>query len=57
MIALDIDEHFKKKVRPNGFKGAGGRAQQGRRAAILGFLRDFGVSAYPIITTSPQRRP
>ena len=57
MIALDIDEHFKKKVRPNGFKA---QVVAPSRAAALRYserLNAFGIKAYPIITTSPQRRP
>ena len=54
MIALDIAEHFREKVRPNGFKAqvvAPGRAAAMRYA---NHLRNFGLSAYPIITTSPN---
>ena len=57
MIALDIAEHFKAKVRPNGFKA---QAVAPSRAAALryaGRLRDFGLSAYPIITTTPNDGP
>ena len=57
MIALDIVEHFKDKVRPNGFKA---QVVAPSRAAALRYsehLRDFGISAYPIITTSPSDGP
>jgi type I restriction enzyme R subunit len=52
MIALDIAEHYKTRVRDNGFKCqvvAPSRAAAVRYAAKL---CDFGVSAYPIITTT-----
>ncbi len=54
MIALDIAERFKNRVRPNGFKA---QVVAPSRAAALRYtenLRSFGVSAYPIITTSPN---
>ena len=54
MIALDIAEHFKERVRPNGFKA---QVVAPTRAAALryaGKLKDFGLNAYPIITTSPN---
>ena len=57
MIALDIAEHFKTKVRPNGFKAqvvAPSRAAALRYAQHLG---NFGLSAYPIITTDPNDGP
>ena len=52
MIALDIAEHFKSKVRPNGFKA---QVVTPSRAAALRYaehLKSFGISAYPIITSS-----
>ena len=52
MIALDIAEHFRSKVRPNGFKA---QVVAPSRAAALRYsryLNDFGLNAYPIITTS-----
>ena len=54
MISLDISEHFKAKVRPNGFKAQ--VVAPSRAAAILytNYLKDFGLRAYPIITTSPS---
>ena len=57
MIALDIADHFKTKVRPNGYKAqvvAPSRASAMRYAA---HLNDFGVSAYPIITSAPNDGP
>ena len=50
MIALDIAQHFKDKVRPNGFKAQ--VVAPGRSAALryTEQLRSFGLSAYPIIT-------
>ena len=57
MIALDIAEHFKTKVRPNGFKA---QVVAPSRAAALRYteqLRSFGLSAYPIITTGHNDGP
>ncbi len=57
MIAPDIAEHFKERVRPNGFKA---QVVAPSRAAALRYaerLRDFGLSAYPIITTVPNDGP
>ena len=54
MIALDIRDHFSGKIRPNGFKA---QVVAPSRAAALKYaqhLCDFGLSAFPIITTSPQ---
>ena len=56
-IALDISEHFAKKVQPNGFKA---QVVAASRAAALRYaqhLTDFGQSAYPIITTSHNDGP
>ena len=55
MIALDIAEHFKSKIRPNGFKAQ--VVAPSRRAALeyAGYLRDFGIEeTYPIITVSAE---
>ena len=57
MIALDIAQHFKDKVRPNGFKA---QVVAHSRAAALRYteqLRGFGLSAYPIITTGHNDGP
>ena len=57
MIALDIAEHFKTKIKPNGFKA---QVVAPSRAAALRYaerLNAFNVSAYPIITTSPNDGP
>ena len=57
MIALDIADHFKERVRPNGFKA---QVVAPSRVAALRYaerLRDFGLSAYPIITTVPNDGP
>ena len=50
MIAFDIADHFKTRIRPNGFKAQ--VVAPGRRAALRysGYLNDFGIAAYPIIT-------
>ena len=57
MIALDIADHFKAKVRPNGFKA---QVVAPSRAAVLRYakhLNDFDVRAYPIVTTAPGDGP
>ena len=57
MIALDIAEHFKAKVRPNGFKA---QVVAISRIAALRYteqLKSFGLSAYPIITTGHNDGP
>ena len=54
MIALDIAEHFKERVRPNGFKAQVVAPSRAAAMRYAGKLRDFGLNAYPIITTSPN---
>ena len=57
MIALDIAQHFRDKVRPNGFKA---QVVAPSRAAALRYteqLKSFSLSAYPIITTSHNDGP
>ena len=57
MIALDIAEHFKGKVRPNGFKA---QVAAPSRAAALRYaerLSSFGLRAYPVITAVPNDGP
>ena len=54
MIALDIAEHFTERVRPNGFKAQVVAPSRAAAMRYAGKLRDFGLSAYPIITTSPN---
>ena len=57
MIALDIAEHFKGKVRPNGFKA---QVVAPSRAAALRYaehLNSFGLHAYPVITAAPNDGP
>ena len=57
MISLDIAEHFKGKVRPNGFKA---QVVAPSRAAALRYaehLDGFGLHAYPIITAAPNDGP
>ena len=57
MIALDIAEHYKTKIKPNGFKA---QVVAPSRASALRYaerLNAFNVSAYPIITTSPNDGP
>ena len=56
-IAFDIYEHFTKKIQPNGFKAQ--VVAPSRRAALRyhKHLRDFGLAAYPVITTSSNDGP
>ena len=57
MVSLDIAEHFKKKVRPNGFKA---QVVAPSRAAALRYserLNSFGLRTYPIITSAPNDGP
>ena len=56
-IALDISEHFRKKVQPNGFKA---QVVVPSRAAAMRYaqhLNAFGLPAYPVITTSHNDGP
>ena len=56
-IALDIAGHFRKKVQPNGFKA---QVVVPSRAAAMRYARhlnDFGLPAYPVITTSHNDGP
>ena len=57
MIALDVSDHFKKKVRPNGFKAQVVAPSRAAALRYCGHLNSFGISAYPIITTSPNDGP
>ena len=57
MIALDISDHFKKKVRPNGFKAQVVAPSRAAALRYCGHLNSFGISAYPIITISPNDGP
>ena len=57
MIALDIARHFKDTVRPNGFKAQVVAPSRAAALRYAGRLRDFGLSAYPIITTTPNDGP
>ena len=52
MIALDIADHFKTKVKPNGFKGQVVAPSRLAATRYAKYLNDFHVRAYPIITTS-----
>ena len=54
MIALDIADHFKTHVRPNGFKA---QVVAPSRASAMRYhqhLKNFGLEAYPIITSGPK---
>ena len=57
MIALDIAQHFKTKIKPNGFKAQVVAPSRAAALRYAGRLNDFNVSAYPIITTSPNDGP
>ncbi len=54
MIALNIAEHFKERVRPNGFKAQVVVPSRAAAMRYAGKLNDFGLNAYPIITTLPN---
>ena len=54
MVAMDIAEHFKEKVRPNGFKAQVVAPSRAAAMRYAGKLNDFGLNAYPIITTAPN---
>ncbi len=51
-IALDIAEHFKTKVRPNGFKAQVVASSREAAVRYARYLNEFQVRAYPIISTS-----
>ena len=53
MIALDIVDHFKGKVKPNGFKAQMVAPSRAAALRYAKYLNDFQVRAYPIITTTP----
>ena len=55
MIALDIAEHFRAKVRPNGFKAQVVAPSRAAAIRYSKYLNDFGLNAYPIITHVRQR--
>ncbi len=57
MIALDIGEHFAKHVRPNGFKAQVVAPSREAATKYWRKLRDFGINAYPIITTTNDDGP
>ena len=57
MVSLDIAEHFKKKVRPNGVQGAGSRAEPCRRAAVRRAPEQLRAAYLSHHHVSPQRRP
>ena len=50
MIALDISEHFKAKIRPNGFKAQVVAPSRCAAMRYAEYLNNFGLRAYPIIT-------
>jgi type I restriction enzyme R subunit len=52
MVALDIAEHYKTRVKPNGFKCQVVAPSRAAAAKYAQKLCDFGVSAFPIITSS-----
>ncbi len=57
MIALDIANHFKKYIRPNGFKA---QVVAPSRSAALHYakcLNEFGLSTFPIVTTNHNDGP
>ncbi|MEZ4554189.1 MAG: type I restriction endonuclease subunit R [Dehalococcoidia bacterium] len=56
-IALDIAEHFRTKVQPNGFKAQVVASSRLAAVKYAEHLAAFGLSAYPIITTSHNDGP
>jgi type I restriction enzyme R subunit len=52
MIALDIAEHFTTRVRPNGFKAQVVAPSRAAAVRYAKHLVDFGIRAFPIITTA-----
>ena len=55
MIALDIAEHYKTKIRPNGFKAQVVAPRRETALKYAEYLRDFGIpETYPIITVTPD---
>ena len=55
MVALDIAEHFKEKIRPNRFKAQVVAPSRKAALAYARYLRDFGIEeTYPIITITPD---
>ena len=57
MIALDISQHFKDKVRPNGFKAQVVAPQPGRRPALRPAAEELRPQRLPDHHHRPQRRP
>lgn len=51
-ISLDIAEHFRTKVAPNGFKAQVVAPSRAAAVKYAEHLASFGLAAYPIITTS-----
>ena len=56
-IALDIAEHFRKKVQPNGFKAQGGGAEPRCRRALRAAPERLRPAGLPGHHHLPQRRP
>lgn len=56
-IALDIADHFRKKVEPNGFKAQVVAPSRTAAVRYAEHLAAFGLNAYPIITTSHNDGP
>jgi len=57
MIALDIAEHYRTRVRPNGFKAQVVAPSRAAAVTYAAKLCKFGIDAYPIITTTPDDGP
>ena len=57
MISLDIAEHFKEKVRPNGFKAKVVAPSSAAALRYAQHLLELKVRAYPIITPSANDGP
>ena len=57
MISLDIAEHFKTHVRPNGFKAQVVAPSRVSAMRYHEHLKNFGLEVYPIITTDRNDGP
>ncbi|MEX1023213.1 MAG: type I restriction endonuclease subunit R [Dehalococcoidia bacterium] len=56
-VALDIAEHYRTKVQPNGFKAQVVAPSRAAAVRYAEHLVTFGLSAYPVITTTNNDGP
>ena len=57
MVASDIAEHFREKVRPNGFKALVFASSRTAAVRYAKWLNDLKVSAYPLVRAAPDDGP